>query len=449
MLSRLFKRPAKATAARLPTSAFASNSTPSALRQPRAGPAEPRKPAVPLPNPGASKEHLEARLRELRPEDLRYFLLKATLDYLDGHQDRAISEFRDFVRVATREILSDRDLLREVGDASFRMRELAAFEALLLFQHHVPIRLVFDRTEEKDESWLVAWSLDRDGGSTFRFSEVLHDHPWGAELVNRLVQALPLLSHVARDPDAVAGQLWFNNSDWGVRPGLAYCDCRRGYRLIPDSYFLQSRGYACVKGTYARQAVPWAERLPVAFWRGTPHGLWDYARRPIRSWRDLPRVQLCRLVQSEAAQGLFDVALSSVDQVRDEAGRQAIRAAGLLKDWVRWPEFQRYRYQIDIDGFSNSWPGLFTKLCTGSPVLKVQSPWGFRQWYYGRLVAWRHFVPVAADMSDLIEKVAWLRAHDDEARRIGDNARRLAFSMSESAEIVGAAPTIRRALAAS
>ena len=47
--------------------------------------------------------------------------------------------------------------------------------------------------------------------------------------------------------------------------------------------------------------------------------------------------------------------------------------------------YMRSRHLIDIDGWANSWSGLFQKLLSGSTVLKVASNKGFRQWYYDRL----------------------------------------------------------------
>ena len=49
-------------------------------------------------------------------------------------------------------------------------------------------------------------------------------------------------------------------------------------------------------------------------------------------------------------------------------------------------------------------------------------------------------------MSDLLEKITWLRGHDEHAWQIGENARRLAFSMTVKRETSRAIPTIRKAL---
>jgi hypothetical protein len=82
---------------------------------------------------------------------------------------------------------------------------------------------------------------------------------------------------------------------------------------------------------------------------------------------------------------------------------------------------------------------------TGSPVLKVASPCGYRQWYYDRLRPWTNFVPVSAEMTDLMEKIAWLRRHDDTARRIGENGQALAMSLRYEAELGAAGRTIAAA----
>ena len=59
-----------------------------------------------------------------------------------------------------------------------------------------------------------------------------------------------------------------------------------------------------------------------------------------------------------------------------------------MRDYVPEIAFPAYKFQIDIDGNTNSWPGLFQKLLTGSAILKVASPYGYRQWYYDRLRPW-------------------------------------------------------------
>ena len=55
-------------------------------------------------------------------------------------------------------------------------------------------------------------------------------------------------------------------------------------------------------------------------------------------------------------------------------------------------------------------------------------------------------MPVAGDMSDLAQNVDWLRAHDDVARRIGENGQALAMSLDyETKELKAASRVIAAA----
>jgi hypothetical protein len=101
-------------------------------------------------------------------------------------------------------------------------------------------------------------------------------------------------------------------------------------------------------------------------------------------------------------------------------------------------DFAKYRYTIDIDGNSNAWSSLFRKLLTGSPVLKVASPHGFRQWYYDALEPMKNFVPVAADLSDLVEKAEWLQKNPESSEKIGQAGRALALSLTFEKEFAQA-----------
>ena len=289
-------------------------------------------------------------------------------------------------------------------------------------------------------------TLTWEAGATacrFSFDRTLFEHFHARVLVERWLACLPFLMS-ARDAESARGATCLALGDCGTGVGLSFCDFRPNARLIPDPLFLGSDGYRGQKTAFAEQVLSWEDREPRALWRGQTSGWHDAEGRPVRSWRDLPRVRLCRA--GLAARDLLDVGLTGVVQIADPEARRAIEAEGLMAWQVDWRRFSGWRYQVDIDGNSNAWEGLFVKLCTGSPVLKIGSGFGFRQWYYDRLVPWLNVVPVAADGSDLLEKIAWLRAHDAAAREIGRAARSLAEDMTIERELILARPTIAAAL---
>jgi hypothetical protein len=85
------------------------------------------------------------------------------------------------------------------------------------------------------------------------------------------------------------------------------------------------------------------------------------------------------------------------------------------------PDQLKYKYILDIDGFSNTWDGTVWKLYSGSVLLKVKGVW--KQWYYDNMKEWIHYVPVNNDFSDINEKIEWCINNDDKCKLISENAR--------------------------
>src|SRR5215469_1921613 len=103
-----------------------------------------------------------------------------------------------------------------------------------------------------------------------------------------------------------------------------------------------------------------------------------------------------------------------------------------MRPFVPPDELAKVKYNIDVDGHTNAWGALFTKLLSGSPVLKVASRAGYTQLYYERLKPWVNYVPGAPDLSDMGEKINWLKQRDDIAARIGALGRELALAVANS-----------------
>ena len=89
-----------------------------------------------------------------------------------------------------------------------------------------------------------------------------------------------------------------------------------------------------------------------------------------------------------------------------------------------------FKYLIDIDGNSNSWPGFFLKLASGSCVLKVDSPFGFSQWYYKYLKPWVHYVPIKSNLRDFYKKIDWALSHPRKCQEIAQNSYQFIHSKS-------------------
>jgi hypothetical protein len=279
-------------------------------------------------------------------------------------------------------------------------------------------------------------TITSSGTCVFGLSPLLPGVPHSDHFANQWTGCVPLFAAYCERARPDPGRLIMNVGDAATVPGLAFCGNDPQFVLVPDNYFLMTRGYTETRNRLEALAVAWDQRRNVAFWRGATTGVRNGADA---SWRFLPRAQLCMMAQTNP--GRIDSGFSNVVQLLPGEGNE-IEAANLVRGFSPFEEFARYKYQIDIDGNTNAWAGLFQKLLTGSPVLKVASPGGYRQWYYDRLVPWRNYVPVAPDMSDLVEKIEWLRADDQRARAIGEAGRDLAESLTYDAELDAACEVI-------
>ena len=249
--------------------------------------------------------------------------------------------------------------------------------------------------------------------------------------INRFIFTLPLIRLYHQSPHFVPGTIALNLDDSADAPGLAFCSNRIDSILIPDAEFIQTHGYQATRQAIEANPISWEKRLPIVFWRGSSTGV-----RSTNHWRSIPRIELCRKIQSlsQEEQSFFDVGVTALTQMQDSE-RHEFLTNMRFKPFVPMLDSAMYRYQIDIDGNTNAWGALFQKLLMGCLVFKVQSPHQFTQWYYTRLEPYVHYIPIKADLSDLLEKVIWARANTEDARRIAANGQSLALGMTYTAEL--------------
>lgn len=220
-------------------------------------------------------------------------------------------------------------------------------------------------------------------------------------------------------------------------PVIGFCSYHPDTILVPDRGFHSSRGYARSQAAASR-APAFADRDATIVWRGSPTGFGELSTATMRA--DDPalrqRVRMCLLLRDAQADfpNLGVDARLVAGAASSAEAHIAYHAAGIAGDPVPEASWLGRRFAIDIDGNANAFSNLFLRLLFGCCVIKVASPLGFRQWYYDRLEPGRHYVPVAADLSDLVERIAWCRDHPDDCRHIAAAGQELAASMTPSNE---------------
>ncbi|WP_341987543.1 glycosyl transferase family 90 [Azorhizobium sp. AG788] len=212
-------------------------------------------------------------------------------------------------------------------------------------------------------------------------------------------------------------------ADYSSQPGvLTFCSNHPDAVLVPDRAFMTPRVYEPYR--LAGTQVPWLDREDVVQWRGSPSGQGEM----INTWMEASnpmlrqRVRMCLALRNMPG---VDVAFA------ERADLAPYGISGVRIPPLAWA---KVRYAIDIDGFSAAWMNFFSRLLLGCCVIKVTSPYGFRQWFYDALVPWIHYVPVKADLSDLADKIAWCRANPDACRQIAEEGQRFALARTPETE---------------
>jgi len=184
--------------------------------------------------------------------------------------------------------------------------------------------------------------------------------------------------------------------------------------LLPDTHFFKSRGYIKIGEIATTSLAPWSERSDGIVWRGGAfgQGYLSFAEQMARNPATYQRIRLAHLAKGSEVDFRF---------VEHEFTRDIIvpmLKSGLMGERIPEPSWVNRKYAIDIDGFTNAWSNFFIRMKLGCCVFKVNSQFGYKQWYYDRIEPFKHYIPVKADLSDLFEQIDWARTHPAECEQI-------------------------------
>lgn len=257
----------------------------------------------------------------------------------------------------------------------------------------------------------------------------------------------PVIVHLLSRTSAAVTNINVNLDDgYEVAPNqLAFSSKEPQALLITDPDFFMQNGYEALRRKLHEQRT-WHERDDVIVWRGSTTGAGQMLDESLdgTAMNLRPRIRLCGLLKGVKGTdvGIYAVVHSGQPTIDEER----LKRAGLMGGHIARETWLDRKFAIDIDGNTNAWSNLFTRLLLGCCVLKVASPAGFRQWYYDRLVPWANYVPVRADLADLVEKIEWCRSHPRECSDIAAAGQALALSMTFEGELQQSIAHINRRL---
>ena len=99
---------------------------------------------------------------------------------------------------------------------------------------------------------------------------------------------------------------------------------------------------------------------------------------------------------------------------------------GMSGNFLTMADQSKYKYIIHVDGNVNAYRLLATML-TGSLILRVTSQ--YTSWVDHMLQHKVHYIPVKADLSDLLDVIRWCKKNDDKCQEIARNGMEFARSI--------------------
>jgi hypothetical protein len=261
--------------------------------------------------------------------------------------------------------------------------------------------LISSRKKEREKRWAQLDELLIQKGYSFPFLAFFGDHNscnyHNYRDKNNVSQSLPLFT-------------------FGVEGNTL--DCWNGfpmpsYKMIRDSKRTSKDWDAAFRDRDYR--FPWHTKIPKVAWRGSLSDV----NAAINS--ETPRSKLVALANEAFNKThLFDVGFTSTNHfdLFDFSSPDH-----LMKDSIRpFEELQQFMAIIDIDG--NAWSSRFpTQLCLNSVSLKVEPRYS-DYFVESQVKPGVHYIPIKADLSDLLEKTLWVMLHPKESRQIVANARK-------------------------
>jgi Glycosyl transferase family 90 len=166
---------------------------------------------------------------------------------------------------------------------------------------------------------------------------------------------------------------------------------------------------------WRNQYGSWNDKTSKVVWRGSLTG-----KMPEAIEHRGPRWHLTKLVHDDTRLtpeqiNLFDIKLTSLTEYSQHEWIKPNELGGVNESYrMSMVDYQNYKAILDIDG--HSWSSRYsTLLCYSSVILKVE-PNYVDYFYYPKymkddpytLRPWKHFIPIKYDMTDLVDKAAYV-----------------------------------------
>jgi hypothetical protein len=240
------------------------------------------------------------------------------------------------------------------------------------------------------------------------------------------------------DPNALAPMLQFGSvlKDDTLLPHIQVYPFPPYLTCLDEWYFTKTELCTSWDINYQDSQLEWNKLIPQVIWRGRMYQFLETLDVAFFNQNNLTKVPGPSFLPRQLA-----VNMSLYAATMNETLNYNLTTLNQSRIWldiqdgniqyVSHTTMSKYRYQIDFGGAGGTtWTGTLEKLSMPGLLFHHETP--AKDWYYDKLIPWKHYVPIRTDLSDLKEKFHWAVDHDREAQRIAAAGTQLAKELLSS-----------------
>lgn len=187
--------------------------------------------------------------------------------------------------------------------------------------------------------------------------------------------------------------------------------------LIPDNEVMSGYKELLLNVANHNKKYTWDSKKSSIFWRGIASG----SRFHTDTKTFYPRLAFMHYAKNKTYidAGFTDYLVTTTTQ-----DTKYLAQNFPISKYVKPEDSLQFRYLLDIDGHSCSYERMAWILSSNSLLMKHSS--NKVQWYYEDLIPYQHYIPIAADFSDMEKQLLWAEDHPKEVQQIIANANSFA-----------------------
>jgi hypothetical protein len=196
--------------------------------------------------------HLERMLATHASETLQYQFARAKLSALLGNMPEASAALQGLLQRCHAQLPDDDFIFIYALQVSLLTYQFdqAADAVNRRFRTDNGFRVVLKKRDPSLLTVVDCW-IGSEPSVAFSITDELRSYPDRLDFViHRWLAILPIFAEYLRQGVTETGEVPINLDDHAIVPGLAFCDNRPEYFLVPDPPYLAAKGYAQVRAHY-------------------------------------------------------------------------------------------------------------------------------------------------------------------------------------------------------